>query len=159
MAQQRRRRTPTHSEEQQVGQDHESTLKTEGNAEIPESEIEPVPGPRMEDKAALEQFMNEPVDVMINESTDPNADPMPTVFVNGTPQRFFRGRVQTVKRKYVEALARAKQTHVGTREFTNHEGALDVKITRSTGLRFPFSVMADANPNGPAWLKKVLAEA
>ena len=152
------RRRRVEAAEQQVGQDHDAIMPSSGQARMPETEIEKVDGPNWEDKAKFEQFMNEPVDVFVSEATDPNASPIVEIYVNGVVQRFLRGQQQTVKRKFVEGLARAKPTHVSTHEFTNTDGARDVRIRRNTGLRFPFSVMSDPNPNGPAWLKKVLAE-
>jgi hypothetical protein len=149
---------PTDARNHQVGQDHDSVMPSSGRVQMPDNEIEPVEGPSINDKVKLEAFMHEPVDVMVSESSDENAEDLVTIYVGGVPQRFIRGKLQTVKRKFVEGLARAKPTRINTQEFTNNQGIRDVKIRRSTGLRYPFSVMHDPNPNGPAWLRKVLGE-
>lgn len=149
-----------HSPDHQTGQDQPSMMPATGSVsrEDLETSIETVYGPGFKEKADYEAFMHEEVDVEVHETTDENADPLPCVWVNGRPQRFHRGHTQTVKRKYVEGLARAKQTAISTREVMQ-DGERAIRIDRHTGLRYPFSVVSDPNPLGRPWLKKILAEA
>lgn len=121
-----------------------------------ESEIVPVSATGLDDYAAQLAFMEEPVDVMVHETTDPNEQMLVDVYCNGIPQRFIRGQVQTVKRKYVEILARAKQTSISTKTVTTDSDVIN-RIDKHTALRYPFSVVRDSNPRGAAWLKSVLA--
>jgi hypothetical protein len=122
-------------------------------------EIEKADGETLKHKAAALAFMEEPVDVVVHESTDPNAEPVVSVFNNGIVQHFVRGATQTVKRKYVEVLARAKQTSLNTGEVTDNSGGRAIRINRHRALRYPFSVVRDTNRKGPEWLKKVIADA
>lgn len=104
------------------------------------------------------KFMEEDVIVTVSTSTDPNAEPIVTVYNNGTPQHFPRGVAVICKRKYVEVLARAKPFNVSTPEITDSNGDRTTKIVKNTGLRYPFD-MRDRNPNGQAWLSSVIQEA
>lgn len=110
------------------------------------------------DKRALDAlaFMEEPVKVMVHESTDENAQPIVDVYCNGVPQRFVRGMEQVVKRKFVQILINARTTSVRTR--TGVEGGNVInQLTRHTAVRYPFSVIEDRNPRGGAWLREALA--
>jgi hypothetical protein len=109
-------------------------------------------------KAAALAFNEELVDVIVHESTDPNAEPIVQTAVNGVNQFFIRGQVQSVKRKFVEVLARAKTTSIATREARDYDGAQTTRITRATALTYPFSIVNDPNKKGAAWLKSVLAQ-
>ncbi len=110
------------------------------------------------DKKQLDEmaFMEEPVKIMVHESTDENAQLVVDVYCNGTPQRFVRGMEQVVKRKFVQILINARTTSVRTR--TGVEGGNVVnQLTRHTAVRYPFSVIEDRNPRGGAWLRESLA--
>lgn len=110
------------------------------------------------DKKTLDAmaFMEEPVKIMVHESTDENAQPVVDVYCNGVPQRFVRGMEQVVKRKFVQILINARTTSVRTR--TGVEGGNVVnQLTRHTAVRYPFSVIEDRNPRGGAWLRESLA--
>lgn len=120
-------------------------------------ETEVVSAHGLSEKAAQLAFMEEMVDVMVHESADPNAEAIVETWCNGTAQRFIRGQVQTVRRKYVEILARAKNTGITTREIMDHQGDRTTAIAKHTALRYPFSIVRDANPRGAAWLKQAMA--
>lgn len=120
-------------------------------------EVEVVSAHNLTDKAAKLAFLEEPVDVMVHESADPNASMIVETWCNGIPQRFIRGQVQTVKRKYVSILANAKETAISTREARDYDGNMTTAINKHTALKYPFSVVRDENPRGAAWLKQALA--
>ena len=101
-------------------------------------------------------FNEEIVEVMLHESTDPNAENPVFTACNGVTQYFFRGQVQAVKRKYVAILAAAKEHSIRTPEYTTTDGARATKIVRTSSLKYPFSIISDPNPRGPAWLKALL---
>lgn len=62
------------------------------------------------DAVDMEKFMNEKLTVMVHDSTDPNDTDYVLVAVNGVNQYFRRGHPQSVRRCFVERLARAKRT-------------------------------------------------
>lgn len=145
--------------EHQIGQDGIVNMSTIGEAALARPDIEVVDGPEWKDRAAELAFMEERVDVVVHESSDKQAEPIVEVWVNGRAQRFIRGQVQTVKRKFVERLARAKPAHYRNEEYIDAEGGKAVRWPKGHTLAYPFAVVRDENPKGPAWLRKVLAEA
>lgn len=152
----------TDTTEMKVGQDKEVVLPASGSirAEVSElNTIEVVDKPFDNEQMSALAFMEEPVTIMVHESTDPFADNPVQVACNGVNQFFLRGEAQTVRRKYVEILARSKKTTISTPEIQDHDGARTNKIVQRTALKTPFSVINDPNPKGPAWLKQTLAEA
>lgn len=120
--------------------------------------VEVVDKPMADSLVSELAFMEEKVDVMLHESTDPNAENPVQVSVNGINQFFLRGQQQTVRRKYVEVLARAKKTAISTPEMTNQVGERVAAIRKATALHYPFSVTRDDNPRGQAWLRGILAQ-
>lgn len=120
--------------------------------------IDVVDKPMPKDALDLEAFMNEPVTIIVNPATDPDEPRLVQVGVNGVNQFLARGEPITVKRKYVEVLARAKRTNfTQTLDERLGEGMNHLKAMHL--LRFPFSVIEDRNSNGGPWLRGVLAEA
>ena len=108
--------------------------------------------------AAQLAFNEEKVEIMVHESTDQNAEPIVHVAVNGVNQFFPRGTPVVCKRKFVEVLARAKETSMTTQTINTDRDVIN-RINKHTALRYPFSVIRDENPKGAAWLKSVLASA
>ena len=102
----------------------------------------------------LEAFMNEMLEVIVMEDANPNAVENPSACVNGVNQFFIRGQKQRVKRKYVEALARGRTTTYKQRtpDPTRPE---NIQMVERTGIVFPFAVVHDPNPKGPAWLEAI----
>lgn len=108
--------------------------------------------------AADEAFMNEPVTVLVHSTTDENQPPHIIVNCNGVNQPIIRGVPAQIKRKYVEILARMKETKYT--QINPNPAAPDVTEMRTRhGLVYPFEVVEDRNPKGRAWLSNVLAEA
>ena len=107
--------------------------------------------------AGTESFMNELVTVQVHATTDENQPPQVVVSCNGINQPIIRGIPVSVKRKYIEILARMKETKYTQR--TPNPGAPDVsEMVARHGLVYPFEVVEDTNPRGRAWLQNVLAE-
>jgi hypothetical protein len=107
--------------------------------------------------AANEAFMNEHVTVLVHSTTDENQAPHVIVNCNGTNQPIVRGVPTKVRRKYVEILARMKETKYT--QVTPNPAAPDVSHMQARhGLAYPFDLVEDANPKGRAWLNNVLAE-
>jgi hypothetical protein len=105
------------------------------------------------------KFMEEIVEIEIAPDTNENAQPMVVLNVNGINQPVWRGYPTPVRRKFVEVLARMKETRYSQRptDFINPETS-NAMIPR-TGQAYPFQVLKDPNPKGYAWLRQILAEA
>ena len=107
--------------------------------------------------AADEAFMNELVTVHVHSTTDENQAPQFILNCNGGNQPVVRGVDITIRRKYVEIMARMKETKYT--QVTPNPAAPDVSEMRARhGLVFPFNLVNDPNPRGRAWLENVLAE-
>lgn len=123
---------------------------------VPTFSAEDIESPVTMKDAELEAFMNEPVMVTVLSSGKDNEMPYVQVAVNGVTQMFLRDQPIVVKRKYLERLARAKETgydqtvddRLGERMNTLHN---------RHSLRYPFQVNRDDNPRGAAWLRAILA--
>jgi len=111
-----------------------------------------------QEKAANLAFMEEEVTVQILDSPEKNAAPYFEIAVNGKSQIFHRNRQYTVKRYFVEGLARAKPINYTNEEYTTPDGIRSVRYPAHKGLRYPFAVVADSNPRGKSWLDHVLKQ-
>jgi hypothetical protein len=108
--------------------------------------------------AQSEVFMNEMVTINVHSTTDENQAPQVIVNVNGTNQPILRGHPMQVRRKYVEVLARMKETKYN--QVVRNASAPDqIDMVARHGLCYPFDLVEDKNPVGRAWLQNVLAEA
>ena len=114
--------------------------------------------PMDQEKLAMLAFMNEPITIRIATSTDKNAEQVFELIIGGRHEMFRRGETKTVKRYFVDRLARLKVTTYGQKEVFNSEGAKQYVYPPHTGIKYDFSVTDDANPLGVSWLKAVLAE-
>jgi hypothetical protein len=143
------------AEDFQVGQD--GIAKFEGDTLIT-PEFRTMDDPRMIRKMEIEKFMAEPVTVQISDVSEDQADIGFVIEVNGDKEFFRRGETKTVKRKFIEGLARAKKTAFKNQQSTNANGEPEFIYPSKTGLRYPFSIMNDANPRGAQWLQSVLRQ-
>lgn len=142
---------------EKIGQSAALEISLDGDADVSRPALEVIDGPSAGDKAARLAFLEEPVTIVVNESTDPNAEDPISVSVNGRQVFIKRGEPVIVKRKYVERLARAKRQSF-TQDLQNTDPQRYNKLFMHTALLYPFSVVEDRNPNGLAWLRKILAE-
>jgi hypothetical protein len=121
--------------------------------------IEPVDQPVNKDWADAMAFNETLVTIMVHETTDKTANPLPDIYVNGVPQRFFRGKEQDVKWKFVEVLARAKKTSYTQHQEKDANGD-DVYVNDPhTALEYPFSLVRAPSQLYFDKLKAILAEA
>lgn len=147
---------------QKIGQQHtrqfieeeDETAKPKLSVPVIESVDRPVDKKWAEAMA----FNEEVIEVVVHTTSDKTAEKIVEVFNNGIRQMFIRGEKQKVKRKFVEVLARAKQTNYGNQQIKTDNGEEVYVYPASTALRYPFSVVNDPNPRGIDWLKSVLAE-
>lgn len=123
---------------------------------VPEFSAEQIDSPLSMEDADLEAFMNEPVMVTVLSSGKDNEAMYVQVAVNGVIQMFKRDTPIVVKRKYVERLARAKETGYDQQVDDRMGERMNILQSRHS-LRYPFQVNRDDNPKGQAWLRSVLA--
>ena len=124
------------------GQDIEPILAAEGLGKI----------------AAEEAFMHEILEVEILSSGDENSAPSGILNVGGVSQPWMRDTPIMMRRKFVEVLARCKETkYVPQDPNMSNPMATNVPIGR-TAFAIPFSVLHDPNPKGRAWLAAIKAE-
>jgi hypothetical protein len=107
------------------------------------------------EKAEMERFMNEKVEVYIHPTSERNADRIFSISVQGKPEWFIRGQKKGVSRRHVFGLATARPTTFSNEEYYNPQGFQDYRYPTYTGLRYPFSVTNDT-PKGIAWLDQVM---
>ena len=107
--------------------------------------------------AASEAFMNEIVTVMVHATTDENQSPHVIVNCNGVNQPIIRGVPTQIRRKYLEILARMKETKYSQRTL-NPAAPDQIEMIARSGFAYPFELIEDKNPRGRAWLSNVMAE-
>lgn len=146
--------------DQPTGQDRPRKMKSRGPARksLDPVIIQAVDNPVSRGKMELLAFMEEPVTVVVHESTNPTDEPMPCVWNDGKPQRFMRGQEMTVKRKYIEVLARQKKTTYTQRKEKDENGDDTYIQVPHTALLYPFAVVNDTQ-KGRDWLKSIMQEA
>ena len=109
------------------------------------------------DYAAALAFTEEPVTIVLSRSSEKFAPAILDFHVNGKTVWLPVGRPVTVKRKYVEVIARAQPYDVRT-SIVKHEDREENKVERHTINKYPFSVIRDDNPKGHEWLAQVMRE-
>lgn len=126
--------------------------------EIGRGDVDEIEVVKSVSKAEKLAFLEEPVTIVVMSSGDPNELPIERVIVNNVSQFFIRDQPITVKRKYVERLARCKKTDFH-QSLDDSQGEVSFNVLqRRHSLRFPFSVIQDSNPKGAGWLKQILTE-
>jgi hypothetical protein len=105
----------------------------------------------------LEKFMNEPVTIRVHDDSAEGSLPVICPNVNGINQPIIRNHDQTIKRKYVEALARCRTT-VYDQAVPNPAEPANIQMVAKTMLSYNFQVVEDKNPRGRDWLKNILAQ-
>jgi hypothetical protein len=146
--------------EMQIGQPIERKIKVkDGRPELESSVVEVVDRPVDPEKLAMLQFMEDELTIYIHTTTDQMAAQIVDLY-NGSNKCFlYRGKEATIKRYFVEQLARAKETTYTQNKVRMDDGTEQYVSVGHTALRYPFSVKHDPHPRGADWLKHVLAEA
>jgi hypothetical protein len=136
--------------------------------------IVPVDKPLEDDYAAALAFMEEPLTIRIEPSSEENSPIFVDCWVNGKGGEVLDpvtgkwleinglpvGGPIITKRKYVEVLARSRSdrvvaTEVDNRPAPNKDGW---KVARNSVRKTQFSVIHDPNPKGHEWLTRLYAE-
>lgn len=120
------------------------------------------------DYLAALAFMEEPVTIRLEPSSDPNAISRFVVWVNGKGAEVFQngrwneiawlpiGEVITIKRKYLEVIVRAKIDTIRTPDMEALTDRPDNRARRHTSSVNTFSVIRDESPRGAAWLTEMM---
>jgi hypothetical protein len=111
------------------------------------------------EKLAMLAFMEELVTIRPATSTDPNAEQIFELTINNKTELFRRGENKTVRRCFVDLMARLKVTAYKQRQVVDNEGVRQVVNDPHTALKYDFAMVRDENPMGESWLKATLAMA
>lgn len=147
--------------QQEIGQSNSRLMKSTGSGKdaLEKSILAKVSDqPFDNEKMAMLAFMNEPVTIRIATSTDPNAEQVFELNINGKMEFFRRGEQKTLPRYFVDRLMRLKVTTFSQKETMNAEGIRDYLHIPHTGLKYDFAIIRDDNKLGRSWERAVLAE-
>lgn len=112
--------------------------------------------------AAELAFMEEPVRILLHRGREKFAPPMYDFSIDGRAIWIRVDTPTTIKRKYLEVIARSQpfevETDVNTNEHMGEQAVVQNLIKRHQSARYPFTVIEDKNPRGAAWLAKVMRE-
>lgn len=112
-------------------------------------------------------FMEEPVKIRLEPSSDKNAPGAMPVWCNGRGAEILLndkwceatylpvGQVLTTKRKYLEIIVRAKIDTIHTKVREMESERPNNVIERYTSPTTGFSVIEDRNPRGAAWMAEL----
>ncbi len=117
--------------------------------------LDPITVREMKEIAEYEAFMESPVTIEINETTDVNAPPQVFVGVNGDARWLPRGVPVRLQRKFVERLAQAQEMRFSTVNNKDQDSDQGMKILRKTAQSYGFSVIQDNHPLGRRWLMRM----
>lgn len=120
-------------------------------------------------KDALDEiaFMEEPVTIRLEPSSEKNAPTSIPLWVNGKGCEVFIngkwceltyvpiGAIATIKRKYLQVLLGAKLDNVSTDHGEPNDPDPKNRVLRHTSSYQAFSIIEDANPKGRAWLSEL----
>ena len=107
-------------------------------------------------------FMSEPVTIVLHRGREKHSPNLHDFYVNGRPLWVPVEQETAVPRCYLEVIARSQpyevETHVNKNEHKGMDAPVENKVVRHQSAKFPFTVVRDPNPKGPAWLAKVMRE-
>ncbi len=107
---------------------------------------------------AFEKFMEQPMEIEIAAAQSDNEPPCVVLNVNGVNQPVWRGQPVAIRRKYVEVLARMKETRYHQQGMNHLNPEAGNALHARTALVYPFQVLHDPHPKGGEWLRAILAE-
>jgi hypothetical protein len=145
----------------EIGQSPDRVLRSTGDAKDSLDAVENIKIAETiydDEKMAMLAFMNETIEIRVATTSDPNAEQVFEININGRPFLFKRGETKVVPRYVADRLARMKVTRYTHAEVLNNEGIKDVVYTPITSLKYDFMVTKDGNRHGDSWLRSILAE-
>lgn len=119
------------------------------------------------DYAAELAFMEEPVTIRLEPSSDKNAATAFPIWVNGKPAEVFQNgrwdeigylpvsRVLVIRRKVLEVIIRAKTDTVHTKVQEMDSDRPNNVVQRFTSPVHSFSILEDKSPRGAAWVAEL----
>jgi hypothetical protein len=163
----RRVRKETHTDDTAINQRDSIDLSA---AEVDRENLVVVSEPITTDAAKMLAFMEEPVTIRIEKSSEKFAPKVVDCWVNGRgAEVFMNGKWMVlgfipvgieciVKRKYVEVIARSKVDNITTQSGTANDESPQNLVDISTSHKAPFSIIEDLNPAGRAWARGLMRE-
>lgn len=138
-------------------------IRLDGSVLSTNSDIVLPDGPVNNDYLSMLAFMEEEMEIIVAETSDENAENPVTVGCNGQFRQFFRGNPTITQRKFVDCLI-VKTGRVTTPEVQvpgvgGGSTERSFSIRQQSAHKYPFTVLRDPNPKGPAWLQQRLATA
>ncbi len=120
-----------------------------------EGRLDPISTREFELIAEYEAFMEEPVVIQINDTTDKNQPPFVFVGVNGDNRWLPRARPVRIQRKFVERLAQAQEMRFETKSNPDQDAQNAMRTVRTTAQAYGFAVLRDDHPLGQRWLARM----
>lgn len=126
-------------------------MPAEGEARV---ELPPNPAGADEDYLRDLAFYEEPVKILVHPTmSDRDTSRLISLGVNGVPQYILAGTPITVKRKYVEVLAKARPDTISTEASINSmTGKESNSIKKMSYNHYNFDILEDKNPRGREWI-------
>lgn len=155
-----------HTEEMKLGNEGKVAFDAQGEkqSEVHDIEIENSLD-TLSDKVRHLAFLEEEVTIQLAEDTNKNPETHVFCQVNGVGPGPFgvpwipRGVPVTIKRKYLQVLARARPVRFRNNEYVdNNTGERKVEQIASSAQKYPFSVIHDPNPRGVEWLTNLFRQ-
>ncbi len=106
------------------------------------------------EKAADLMFNEELLTVHILNTSEKDAQKVFEINVCGESEIFRRGETKTVKRKFVEGLARAKPINYENREYRGDDNLTHMEQVAEKGLRYPFALVKPSQID-ESWLAHI----
>lgn len=106
-----------------------------------------------------EKFMAQMLDVYLHDPVGEHENSHAFIGVNGEQMWLKRGAQYQLKRCHVAVLANAKSGRVIQDKGHDADGAERYINREVLSLMYPFSVIADPHPRGPAWLRETMKRA
>lgn len=107
-------------------------------------------------------FNEEPVTILLHRGREKHAPTMYDFSIEGKTIWIRVDTPTTIRRKYLEVIARSQpfevETDVDMNEGKGENAPVLNNIRRHQSSRYPFTVVKDDNPRGPAWLARVMRE-
>lgn len=147
-----------HTKDHGIEETNARTLKSSGDADdalealVIRGKVDNDP-----EKAAMEAFMREFIEIRFATTTDPNAAQIFETNVNNNPHLFRRGGTYKVRRFVADHLLRLKETWYEQREVMNAAGEREFSHIPHTGLKYDFAIVHDPNPKGESWRRATMA--
>jgi hypothetical protein len=155
-----------HTEEMKLGNEGKVSFDASGEkqSEVLDIEVENSLD-TLNDKARHLAFLEEEVTIQLAEDTNKNPETHIFCQVNGVGPGpggvpwIPRGVPVTIKRKFLQVLARARPVRYRNNEYVDqNSGERKTEQIASSAQKYPFSVIRDDNPRGVEWLTNLFRQ-